>query len=618
MAGKRAKQKGKSGSGKSSSSSSASTSSSSSLVINSSGGITLASQGPPTTISPYTVTGAPRRNVGWWDIHLDGFTLSFQGMELITDSTFQLNGSRRYGLIGPNGCGKSSFLEAMGIREVPIPAHFDLFHLKSEIEASEMSALEKVLEVDQLRNVIEAEAHRLGDLLADLEGAEADETNHLMCELYERLDELDSATAKPRAAKILSGLGFSPEMQATATKEFSGGWRMRIALARALFVRPMLLLLDEPTNHLDMEACVWLEQYLKSWNTKGILIMVSHSQDFMNEICTNIISIQDRHLHYYTGNYDQYVQTRSEKEENQMRTYKTEQDQMKHMKDYIARFGHGSAKLARQAKSREKALSRMEGKGLTEAVRKDKRVAFRFPPCEDLSPPILVFNNVKFGYPGTGKILYEDLEFGFDLDSRVALIGSNGVGKTTLLKLLMGKLPPSDGTVQLHNKLRLAWYNQHTVDQLDLSLTPLGYMRGLYPETPEEEVRAWLGQFGVTGNTQSQRMEFLSDGQKSRVVFCLMAQQNPHILVLDEPTNHLDMESIDGLADAINAFDGGMILVSHDTRLISQVAEELWVCRDRRVTRYEGTIGEYKATLLREFYSQQLLDEDTSSSSSSK
>lgn len=538
-------------------------------------------------------------------------------MELVRDSTLQLRGGHRYGLIGPNGCGKSSFLEAMGTREVPIPSHFDLFHLKSEIESGEVPALEKVLEVDQLRLTLETEAHRLGDMLADLEGAAADETNHLMCEIYERLDELDSATAKPRAAKILSGLGFTPEMQATATKEFSGGWRMRIALARALFVKPMLLLLDEPTNHLDMEACVWLEQYLKSWNPKGILIMVSHSQDFMNEVCTNIISIQEKRLRYYTGNYDQYVQTRFEQEENQMRIHKSEQDQIKHMKDYIARFGHGSAKLARQAKSREKALLRMEGRGLTEAVRKERRVNFKFPPCEDLSPPVLVFQNVKFGYPGSSTMLYEDLEFGFDLDSRVALVGSNGVGKTTLLKLLMGKLPPTDGSVIHHNKLRLAWYNQHTVDQLDLSQTPLAYMKSLYPEAAEEEIRSWLGPFGITGVTQMQRMEYLSDGQKSRVVFCLMAQQNPHILVLDEPTNHLDMESIDALAFAINMFNGGMVLVSHDTRLISQVAEEIWICRDRHVTRYEGTITDYKNELLRVFYNSQLLDEAAASSSSS-
>jgi len=358
-----------------------------------------------------------------------------------------------------------------------------------------------------------------------------------------------------------------------------------------------------------MEACVWLEMYFRSWNPKGILVVVSHSQDFLNGVCTNIITLSNKKLQYYSGNYDQYVQTRMEKEENQMKNYKWEQDQIKHMKDYIARFGHGSAKLARQAKSKEKTLSRMESKGLTEVVRQEKKVLFSFPDCDNLSPPVLVFQSVSFAYPGC-PYLYKNLDFGIDLDSRFALVGPTGAGKTSLLKLMVGQSSLSDGQVFPHNKLRIAWYNQHTVDQLDMELSPLRYMRNLYPEEGEETVRGWLGRFGVTGASQTQKMRYLSDGQKSRVVFCYMSRQHPHILLLDEPTNHLDMESIDALADAINDFNGGVVLVSHDMRLILQVADELWVCNNKTITRWEGDIISYKQTLLQEIYAQNLLDGD--------
>jgi len=407
---------------------------------------------------------------------------------------------------------------------------------------------------------------------------------------------------------VLESLGFSV-MQEKKTRDFSGGWRMRIALARALFIQPTLLLLDEPTNHLDMEACVWLEEYLKKWNPKGILLMISHSQDFLNGVCTNIIHLCYKKLHYYSGNYDQYIQTRFEKEEHQMKNYKWEQDQIKHMKDYIARFGHGSAKLARQAKSKEKTLARMERSGLTSVVRREKAISFAFPDPEDLPPPVLVFQGVSYGYPNCPP-LYKNLEFGIDLDSRVALVGPNGVGKTTLLKLMLGELNPTEGQITPHNKLRLSRFNQHFVDQLDMNLTPLQYMRNEFPDIPEEDMRSWLGRFGVTGGPQTQKMETLSDGQKSRVIFAYMAHTNPHILLLDEPTNHLDIETIDALASAINAFSGGVILVSHDMRLISVVAEELWLCENQGVTIYRGDILEYKKKLLEEVYDKHLLEDE--------
>lgn len=384
---------------------------------------------------------------------------------------------------------------------------------------------------------------------------------------------------------------------------------MRIALARALFICPTFLILDEPTNHLDMESCVWLEEYLRRWNPRGILLLVSHSQDFLNGVCNTIIHLSFKRLTYYSGNFDTFVRTKMEKDEHQMKRNKWEQDQIKHMKQYIARFGHGSAKLARQAKSKEKTLARMQRGGLTEVVRDEKKVSFVFPDPEDLPPPVLVFQDVTFGY-SKDKILYRDLEFGVDLDSRIALVGPNGVGKTTLLKLMLRELEPISGSVIPHNKLRIARFNQHFVDQVDLSQTPLRFMRQTYPDVPEEEMRSWLGRFGISGGPQMQKMETLSDGQKSRVIFSYMARQNPHIILLDEPTNHLDIETIDALAFAINEFAGGVVLVSHDMRLISVVAEELWLCEHGTVSVYKGDIASYKRELREGLFRQNLIQGD--------
>jgi len=372
---------------------------------------------------------------------------------------------------------------------------------------------------------------------------------------------------------------------------------MRVALAKALFMRPMLLLLDEPTNHLDLEACVWLEEYLKTYTR--ILFLVSHSQDFLNGVCTNIVHLQSKKLSYYNGNFDTFCKARSEKEENQMKQYNWEQDQISHMKNYIARFGHGSAKLARQAQSKEKVLAKMESKGLTEKVAHDTVLVMSFYDPGTLPPPVVQFNHVHFGYSADPKAeLYSDLDFGIDLDSRVALVGPNGVGKSTLLKLMVGQLNPTQGMVRRHQHLKFGWYHQHLTDQLDLTLTPLEYMMKEFPgEMEAEKMRSVIGRFGITGKSQTVPMSQLSDGQKSRVVFSWLAYSEPHLLLLDEPTNHLDIETIDALAAAINDFPGGVVLVSHDFRLINQVAEEIWVCEKKRIQRWTGDILSYKESL---------------------
>merc|ERR1712073_153186 len=434
----------------------------------------------------------------------------------------------------------------------------------------------------------------MGERLAEeLATAEDDESQEYLMSVYERLDDLGADTAESRASHILKGLGFTQAMMHKQCKDFSGGWRMRVALARALFLKPHLLLLDEPTNHLDLEACVWLEEELKQYPT--ILLIVSHSQDFLNGVCNNVMHMNNRKLAVYGGNYDTFIRTKSELEESQMKQYNWEQDQIAHMKNYIARFGHGSAKLARQAQSKEKTLAKMVAGGLTEKATADKSVSFCFYSCGELPPPVIMVENVSFRYSESTPFIYKNLEFGVDLDTRLALVGPNGAGKSTLLKLIYGDLIPSEGMIRRHNHLKMARYHQHMHELLEMDLSPLDYMMKKFPAVKErDDMRRIIGRYGITGKAQTAPIKQLSDGQKCRVVFAWLAWQQPHMLLLDEPTNHLDMETIDALADAIKNYEGGVILVSHDFRLIDQVANDIWICENQKVTKWEGDILAYK------------------------
>lgn len=368
---------------------------------------------------------------------------------------------------------------------------------------------------------------------------------------------------------------------------------------------------------MDLDACVWLEEELKTY--KRILVIISHSQDFMNGVCTNTIHLENQKLKYYGGNYDQFVQTRMELLENQMKQYNWEQDQISHMKNYIARFGHGSAKLARQAQSKEKTLAKMVAGGLTDKVTNDKGVTFYFPSCGTIPPPVIMVQNVSFRYSDTTPLIYKNLEFGMDLDTRLALVGPNGAGKSTLLKLLYGDLIPTEGMIRKNSHLRIAKYHQHLHELLDLDLSPLDYMLKSFPEIKErEEMRRVIGRYGLSGKQQVAAMRQLSDGQRCRVVFAYLAMQTPHMLFLDEPTNHLDIETIDALADALVEFEGGVVLVSHDFRLISQVAEEIWVCEKETVTKWEGGILNYKEHLKDKILAQNRKNEKAMLAKSSK
>jgi ATP-binding cassette subfamily F protein 2 len=534
------------------------------------------------------LTSEPRSR----DIKIESFTLSFFGNELIRNATIELNFGRRYGLVGANGSGKSTFLQALAAREVPIPEHIDIYLLREEAPPTDMTALQFVIksaeeEVARLEGEIER-------ILSEDGGAE----NPLLDDLYERIEQMDASTFEARAATLLHGLGFDKNFMAKKTKDLSGGWRMRVALAKALFVRPTLLLLDEPTNHLDLEACVWLEEYLKSYNR--ILVLVSHSQDFLNGVCTNIMHLtHHRNLVYYGGNYDAFVKTRAELEVNQMKAYEKQQAEIEHIKKFIASAGT-YANLVRQAKSKQKIIDKMEAEGLVQKVEGPPTYKFKFNETTKLPPPVLSFENVYFSYSGKKEdCLYRGIDLAIDMDSRVALVGPNGAGKSTLLKLMMGELEPVEGRVQRHTHLKLAKYSQHSNDQLNMHQTPIEYMRTKFPEM-DLDTDGWrrqLGRFGVSGARQTSLIGHLSDGIKSRIVFAEIALTNPNIILLDEPTNHLDIESIDSLANAINGYKGGVVLVSHDFRLISQVANEIWVCENGHVTPWTKSIEDYKEML---------------------
>ncbi|KAI0757918.1 P-loop containing nucleoside triphosphate hydrolase protein [Fomes fomentarius] len=535
------------------------------------------------------------------DIKIDSYTLSFHGRLLIEGAEVSLNYGQRYGLLGENGSGKSTFLQSIAERDIEIPEHIDIYLVSGEAEPSDVNALDYI--VASAKQKVAKLEQRIEDLSV------ADDVDEVQLDqLYEELEEMDPSTFEVKAGSILHGLGFSQQMMRKPTKDMSGGWRMRVALARALFVKPHLLLLDEPTNHLDLEAVVWLEAYLSMYN--HILVITSHSQDFMDSVCTNIMDLTTKKkLLYYGGNYSTYVRTKAENEVNQMKAYNKQQEEIAHIKKFIASAGT-YANLVKQAKSKQKIIDKMEAAGLIEKIEMVKPLRFNFEDVSKLPPPILAFNEVAFAYSGKPEdYLYKNLSFGIDMDSRIAIVGQNGTGKSTLLNLITGALQPSEGTVSRHVGLKLAKYSQHSADQLPYEKSPIEHLQSLYYEKyPDKDLQAWraqLGRFGLSGSHQTAAIKQLSDGLRNRVVFAQLAMEHPHILLLDEPTNHLDMASIDALARAIKEYEGGVVIVSHDFRLISQVAEELWEVKGRKIknlTKEDITIVDYKNLLAKNSY----------------
>lgn len=533
------------------------------------------------------------------DIKIDQFSIALHGHNLVEDTTFEVNNGRRYGLLGRNGCGKSTFLKCLAAREIPIPDHFDIYLLAHEAPPGELTALEYVIDAAKAEIVILEET--IEKVLTE-EGPESDQ----LMDLYDRQDELDPATFETRASVILIGLGFKAHASESEggstihkkTCDMSGGWRMRVALARALFISPKILLLDEPTNHLDLEACVWLEDYLATY--PKILVCISHSQDFLNGVCTDMMVMEQNKLKYWSGNFDSYLKTRADHDTNQLKLFKKQQVEIQEIKQFIASCGT-YANLVRQAKSRQKILDKMEADGLLEAPFEEAIFRFKFPDAGDMAPPLISFSEVAFSYSGAKKdYLFKDISFGIHPKSRIVLVGPNGAGKSTLLKLIVGENAATEGTISTRSGLSIGRFHQHSAEVLNLEMTPVEYIASKYqhkyPANREAEWRSVVGNYGIPTDYHLEPIAKLSDGLKTRLVFCEISLQNPHLLLFDEPTNAADMEMIDSMAQAIKAFNGGVVVISHDFRLLQQVAEEIWVI-DKGLKVFDGDIRTYKASL---------------------
>ena len=538
------------------------------------------------------------------DIKVEGIDVSINSLRILTDTSLTLAYSRRYGLVGQNGIGKSTLLRALSRREVPIPTHISILHVEQEITGDDTPALQAVLDADVWRKHLLAEQIKISMQLTALEterstladtskdagrlDLEKDGLDTTLGDIQAKLAEMESDKAEPRAASILAGLGFSPERQQFATKTFSGGWRMRLALARALFCEPDLLLLDEPSNMLDVPSITFLANYLQTY--PSTVLVVSHDRAFLNEVATDIIHQHSERLDYYKGaNFDAFYATKEERRKTAKREYENQMVQRAHLQAFIDKFRYNAAKSS-EAQSRIKKLEKMP---VLEAPEAEYTVHFRFPDVEKLSPPIIQMTDVSFGYT-VDKPLLRHVDLDVQLDSRIGIVGPNGAGKTTVLKLLIGQLAPTTGLISQNPRLRIGFFAQHHVDALDMNTSAVGFMQKTYPGRTDEDYRRHLGAFGITGMTGLQKLELLSGGQKSRVAFACLSLTNPHILVLDEPSNHLDIEAMDALATALQQFQGGVLMVSHDVTMLQNVCTSLWVCDNGTVEKFPGDVSAYK------------------------
>ncbi|QPO10480.1 ABC-F family ATP-binding cassette domain-containing protein [Thalassospira sp. A40-3] len=515
----------------------------------------------------------------------------------ITDLTYRIGGrvildrvsltipdGHKVGLIGRNGAGKSTLLKLISGDlpgdggDIVLSKRARMGVVSQEAPAGSRSLLETVLAADTER----------ADLLAE---AETTTDPHRIAEVHTRLADIEAHTAEARAAAILSGLGFDGDAQQRPCDDFSGGWRMRVALAATLFLRPDLLLLDEPTNHLDLEATIWLENYLI--NYPGTIILISHDRDLLNRVVKSIAHLHDGTVTLYGGNYDKFAKTRREQMELASKHYEKQIAQQKHLQSFIDRF-RAKASKAKQAQSRVKMLEKM---GPAIPVVEDRGISFDFPSPKELPPPLINIHDGDVGYE-EGKPILRNISLRIDMDDRIALLGANGNGKSTLAKLLADRLQLMSGEKHASNKLRIGYFAQHQTDELRGDETPYQHMASLMPDVIEHKVRAQLGRFAFEGAKGDTKVKDLSGGEKARLLFALMTLDAPHMLILDEPTNHLDIDSRDALNHALNAYEGAVIIISHDPYLIEACADRLVLVADGTVTSFDGDVAEYRQYLL--------------------
>jgi ATP-binding cassette subfamily F protein 3 len=517
-------------------------------------------------------------------IRLDGITLRLGGNLVLDGASAALPPQARIGLVGRNGAGKSTLLKLIaGSLEpdggsIETPTGTRIGYLAQETPGGSATPFETVLAAAEERAALIAEAEHTTDA-------------RRIGEIHERLNAIGAHGAPARAARILAGLGFDEAAQHRPLQSFSGGWRMRVALAALLFSEPDLLLLDEPSNHLDLEAALWLESFLKAY--RGSLIVVSHERDFLNAVVDHVLHLQQGTLRLYRGNYDSFARQRREREAQAESLRAQQEARAKKLQAYVDRWRY-KAHTARQAQSRLKALAAMEW---TAPAAQDASVVFDFPSPKELKPPLIVLEGVAVGYV-PGKPVLSRLDMRIDPDDRIALVGKNGNGKTTLARLLAGQLTPETGAIVASAKLRVGYFAQHQIEELVADDTPLQHMQRLLPEAKPTEVRSQLGRFGFSGDKVNVAVRKLSGGERARLALALITREAPHILILDEPTNHLDIDARDALVEALAAFGGAVVVVSHDRHLLGLIADRLLLVDGGAASGFDGSLDDYRDRVL--------------------
>lgn len=509
-------------------------------------------------------------------------TIRIAGRPLLEGANLQIDDGRKVGLVGRNGAGKSTLLKAIvgdlhpDGGEIRLAARARLGHVAQEAPGGDQSLLDVVLAADTERAALLAEADSHPDPAR-------------LAEIHDRLIAIRADSAPARAGAVLSGLGFDAAAQARPSREFSGGWRMRVALARALFLEPELLLLDEPTNHLDLEAALWLETWLQRFS--GAAIVVSHDRGLLERCVDSIAHLDRGGITLYSGNFADFVRIRAERQAQQVALNTKVAAERARIQSFVDRF-RAKATKARQAQSRLKALERLPP---IEAVVEDQPVRFAFPAPEELSPPILSLTGCAVGYGGPP--ILRGLNLRLDPDDRIALLGANGNGKSTLAKLLAGRLEPQGGTHFRARALRVGYFAQHQAEELNLDGTPLTHMQAALPKATETQCRSQLARFGLDADRADNKVSALSGGEKARLLLALTTRDAPQLLILDEPTNHLDIDAREALVKALAEFQGAVVLITHDPHLVELVADRLLLVADGTVAPFDGDIDDYRALL---------------------
>jgi ATP-binding cassette subfamily F protein 3 len=517
-------------------------------------------------------------------LNLNGITVRLGGRTILDRASAALPPRSRVGLIGRNGAGKSTLMKVMIGQLDPdegscdMPRDTRLGYIAQEAPSGTATPFDTVLDADRERAELMAEAEHTED---------PDRLGHI----YERLNAIDAYTAPARAARILVGLGFDEEMQGRPLDSYSGGWKMRVALAALLFSNPELLLLDEPSNHLDLEATLWLENFLKSY--RGTVVVISHERDLLNNVVDYILHLEGGKINLYPGGYDAFERQRAERLAQQEAARSKQQAEREKLQDYVAR-NSARASTAKQAQSRAKALARMQP---IAAAIEDPTLHFGFPSPPELRPPLITMDMAAVGYDEVPILRRVNLRI--DPDDRLALLGRNGNGKTTLARLIAAQLKPMEGEINSSAKMNVGYFTQYQVEELDVTDTPLEHMTRVMKGATPGAVRAQLGRFGFSGERATQKVGSMSGGERARLALALITRDAPHLLILDEPTNHLDVDSREALVQALNDYSGAVVIVSHDRHMIELVADRLVLVDGGTAQPFDGSLEDYTDIILR-------------------